>query len=265
MRIAKVSVRRVAVAAAVFGVAGALAAGGTALATGHPGTSGVAAQAMGVRTAAGHPGYAFRTVDDQADLTFNQLLGINDDGLVAGYFGSGAQGHPNMGYLLTPGGYQAENVPGSVQTQVTGLNNSGVTVGFWSSMNTSSMSNDNFGFYEMNGVFRSVNFPSGGNNASPPVNQLLGVNDRDVAVGFYTGNKGNNHGYEYDIRHHRFSQVDDPADPRASLTAAAINDQGDVAGFYTAPGGATDAFLKTAAGRFSTLAYPGASATNAFG
>ena len=42
--------------------------------------------------------YSFRTVDDAADPTFNQLLGINDDGVIAGYFGAGAQGHPNPGF-----------------------------------------------------------------------------------------------------------------------------------------------------------------------
>ena len=47
-------------------------------------------------------GYSFQTLDNAHDLTFNQLLGINDEGLIAGYFGSGAQGHPNKGYLLNP-------------------------------------------------------------------------------------------------------------------------------------------------------------------
>jgi hypothetical protein len=53
--------------------------------------------------------------------------------VIAGYFGSGAQGHPNQGYLLDPpyssGSFVPENFPGSVQTQVTGLNDRGVTVG----------------------------------------------------------------------------------------------------------------------------------------
>ena len=244
MRIANRSGRRVAVAAAAIGVVGALAAGGTALATGHAAASHADAQAMGIHVAAGHPAYGFRTLDDNADLTFDQRLGINSDGLIAGYFGSGAPGHPNMGYLLGSGSYRAENFPGSVQTQVTGLNNQGVTVGFWSGMNTSSMTNDNFGFYSMDGQSHSVNYPTG-NNPFPPVNQLLGVNDSDVAVGFYSGAKGNNHGYTYDIRDQRFSQVLDPADPGGSLTAAAINDRGDMAGFYTGNGGKTDAFLKT--------------------
>ena len=99
-------------------------------------------------------------------------------------------------------------------------------------MNNANMVNDNFGFVDVDGHFRNANFPTG-TPASPPVDQLLGVNDRDVAVGFYTDANGNNHGYEYNIGSSRFSTVTDPSLPGASLTAAAINDEGDVAGFYT--------------------------------
>jgi hypothetical protein len=218
-------------------------------------------------------GYRFATLNNAHDLTFNQLLGINARGHVAGYFGSGAAGHPNKGYLLRPpygsqARYQNINVPGSVQTQLTGLNNEGVQVGFWSAQNTASMTNNNVGFYLMNGRFYSVNFPTG-DNASPPVDQLLGVNDHDVAVGFYTNGQGSNRGYEYNIGTRRFSRVLKPGAPGGtagpSLTAAAINNRGDVAGFYTASGGETDAFLKLAGGRFITLAVRGAAMTQAFG
>jgi hypothetical protein len=262
MRFANRTAMRAAVAAAA---AGTLAAGAFALMSSASASPRHPAAMMGVHAASGHTAYSFRTVDNAADLTFNQLLGINNAGVIAGYFGSGAQGHPNMGYLLTPAGYTSENFPGSVQTQVTGLNNNGVTVGFWSGMNTANQSNDNFGFYAMNGQgFHSVSFPAT-NNASPPVNQLLGVNDHDVAVGFYTDAKGTSHGYEYRIGDGGFSRVTEPGHPGASLTAAAINNHGDVAGFYTDPKGTTDAFLTTAGGQFTHLAYPGASMTQALG
>jgi hypothetical protein len=119
--------------------------------------------------------YRFGTLDNAKDVTFNQLLGINNSGVIAGYFGSGAAGHPNKGYKLFPpygqGNYANENFPGSVQTQVTGLNDKGDTVGFWSSMDTASMVNNNFGFYELNGhKFHTVEFPTG-DNANPPVNR----------------------------------------------------------------------------------------------
>ena len=99
-----------------------------------------------------------------------------------------------------------------MQTQVTGLNNRGVTVGFWSSMNNANMVNDNFGFVDVGGHFRTADFPTG-SPANPPVDQLLGVNDSDVAVGFYTDANGNNHGYEYNIGSSRFSTVTDPNCP----------------------------------------------------
>jgi hypothetical protein len=241
--------------------AGALALAGTTLAL--AGAANAAQAGPGAQTS-----YRFETLDNAHDVTFNQLLGINNKGLIAGYFGSGAQGHPNKGYLLHPPygqhNYTKENFPHSVQTQVTGLNDNGVTVGFWSSMNTASMTNNNFGFWEQNGKFHNANFPTG-DAASPPVDQLLGVNDHDVAVGFWTDAQGNNHGYEYNIKTHRYSTVTDPNAPSASLTAAAINKHGDVAGFYTNPStGNTDGFLKV--GRtFIDLAVPGASSTMALG
>jgi len=142
--------------------------------------------------------YSFTTLDNQGDPTFNQLLGINQSGTIAGYFGSGAAGHPNKGYLVSPpygqSSYTAENFPGSTQTQVTGLNDRGVTVGFWSPDNNDNQMNANLGFYEVNGHRpHTVMFPTD-DNATPPVDQLLGVNDRNVAVGFYTDAAGNTDG-----------------------------------------------------------------------
>jgi hypothetical protein len=255
MKTVKRNALRVAAATVASGV---LAAGAVALA------GAASASTLSAASTASHTSYSFQTLNNAHDLTFNQLLGINDFGVIAGYFGSGAQGHPNKGYLLEPNHVQYinENFPGSVQTQVTGLNNTGVTVGFWSSMNNANMMNDNFGFVDVGGHFRNADFPTG-NPASPPVDQLLGVNDRDTAVGFYTDANGNNHGYEYNIRSGRFSTVTEPG--VTSLTAAAINDLDHVAGFYTNPAtGNTDGFLR-ANGRFIDLAAPGASSTMALG
>jgi hypothetical protein len=215
--------------------------------------------------------FHFQTLNDGADLTFNQLLGINDDDVIAGYFGSGAAGHPNKGYeLWTPNTYRIENYPRSVQTQVTGLNNEGVTVGFWSTMNTSSMTNNNFGFYSTNGHYYNVNFPTG-DNASPQVDQLLGINDHGIAIGFYTNGQGGNRGYEYNIRTHQFTRVLPPGFTSStslhspSLTATAISNNGDVAGFYNKTAKQVDAFLRLADGQFLTLAVHGAAMTQAFG
>ena len=46
--------------------------------------------------------YKFRTINNVADLTFNQLLGISRSKQIVGYYGSGAAGHPNKGYRISP-------------------------------------------------------------------------------------------------------------------------------------------------------------------
>src|ERR1017187_4267559 len=181
MRSIRRNARRVAAATVASGM---VAAGALALTTSAASAS---TSQQGTTSHQGGTAYSFRTIDNPGDVTFNQLLGINDRGQIAGYFGSGAQGHPNKGYVINLSGnsawYANENVPVSTQTQVTGLNDFGVTVGFSSNHNTASMMNPNFGFYTWDGRFHLVHFPTG-NNASPPVNQLLGVNDSGVAVGF---------------------------------------------------------------------------------
>ncbi|MGO8886389.1 MAG: hypothetical protein ACLQI7_22400 [Streptosporangiaceae bacterium] len=211
--------------------------------------------------------YHFRTINNSNDETFNQLLGINSKDKIAGYFGSGAAGHKNKGYTLLPpyrqSDFRTENFPHSAQTQVTGLNDKGVTVGFWSHTNKASMVNANFGFYAIGGRhFRSVNFPTS-NNSAPPVNQLLGVNNSDIAVGFYTDSKGNSHGYTYNIRTRRFHRV--TVRGATSLTAAAINSKGSIAGFLTNSKGVTKAFFLRHNGQLITFGKTGASMTQAFG
>lgn len=209
--------------------------------------------------------YQVLTLNNRRDLTFNQLLGINNEGTIAGYFGSGAAGHPNKGYVLRPpyaqGNFANENFPGSAQTQVIGVNDRGVTVGFWANK-----AGANFGFYSVNGRFFNANFFTG-TPAKPPVDQLLGVNDHNVAVGFFTNASGLNRGYTYNISTKKFARVLVPgvAGLGPSLTAAGINNAGDITGFYNKTPTVVDAFLKTHNGHFSTIAFPGASMTEAFG
>lgn len=237
--------------------AGIVAAAGLAAAL--PATAGTSVPAV-------H--YTFRKLDNSNDETFNQLLGINSRGVIAGYFGSGAQGHKNKGYeLVRPyhqTDYRTENFPGSAQTQVTGLNNNGVTVGFFSHTNDANPANNaNFGFYKAHGRFHQVNFPAS-SPASPPVDQLLGVNDSDIAVGFYNDSIGNAHGYKYNIRTHHFSTVSIAG--AVSLSATGINNHGDVCGFFNTATGPVTGFLLTRGGHLYTFAESGTNlTTQAFG
>jgi hypothetical protein len=233
----------------------AVAAFGIIMLTGAASASSVAVHSNTPRVSAG---YSFTTLNDQADPTFNQLLGINNHGVIAGYFGSGAPGHPNQGYTLKPpysqGNYVNENFPGSVQTQVTAINNKGDTAGFWIDGN-----GVNSGFIEWNGVFTSYKDPHTGKGT---VNQLLGINDSGIAVGFYTDANGINHAYSLNQATGKFTKILPPG--ATSATATSINDNGDITGFLTASNGNIVGFLLKN-GQYTEFDYPNSTNTTPFG
>lgn len=176
--------------------------------------------------------YSFQTLNNPNDPTFNQLLGINNTGRIAGYFGSGlTPNNPNRGYTLAPpytsGSYTNENFPGSAQTQVIGINNntSPTTVGFFVDAN-----GNNFGFVDQGSRFTKVEDPNSLTGGTI-VNQLLGVNDKNIAVGFYTDANGNSQGYTYNITTGKFSSLVIPGAVMAVATG--INNAGVISGYYT--------------------------------
>ena len=119
----------------------------------------------------------------------------------------------------------------------------------------------NFGFWALGGHYHKVVFPTR-HNASPPINQLLGVNNAGVAVGFYVDSAGASHPYRYDIFTRTFTV---PVAGRASLAATAISNKGTVVGFFSFSTGPTESFLVTNRGVLHTFAKAGASQTLAFG
>ena len=204
--------------------------------------------------------YSFLTLGDDRDPTFNQLLGINDFGEIAGYFGSGspADVHPNKGFTVAP--YSAntftnENFTGSQQTQVTAINDWGNTVGFYALP-----SGANYGFLDEDGVISSVTDPL--TTSKPPVDQLLGFNNNGQAAGFYNDAKGNGHAYTWDRMTKAFTPVIPPG--ATSATATAINDHGEVAGFFTETNGNIISFIKQG-GAWTRVAVPGSTTTEVFG
>jgi hypothetical protein len=210
--------------------------------------------------------YTFQDIINNNDVTFNQELGINSAGMIAGYFGAGngLAGHPNQGYTVVPPYGQAnftnENFPNSVQTQVTGLNNIGTTVGFWAPSNNGG--DNNFGFVDIGNTFTNVNNPATG--TGPAINQLLGVNNSNIAVGFYVDTAGATHGYTYNIGAQTFSaNIDDPNGIGAT-TATAINNAGEIAGFYSDGAGVDHGFVDVG-GIFTTIDPTGSMATMLLG
>ena len=121
-------------------------------------------------------------VERPADTTFNQLLGINhpasSPGIRVRYGWTSQQGIPlpNDG----PASYMNENFPGAAQTQVTGLNDTGSRSGSRSTRRVTTPGSTHPGGRH----FHIADYPTS-DVASPAMDQLLGVNDHGIAVGFF--------------------------------------------------------------------------------
>jgi hypothetical protein len=239
-------------------------------------------------------GYNFVTINDPADnppppgaggLTFTNLMGITTNGsTIPGFYGSGAAGDPNTGFVLTLPGkiFTPDNatfpalpppLKNPPQTQITAVNGNGTTfTGYTYPTNNGVAVDFQFGFYEQGGVFTMVNNPETPDCGTAGVcdpgviteNQLIGVNNANLAVGFYNDIHGNSHGYTYDIATGTFSA--DINDPNAvSTVTAAINNSDEIAGFYTdKTTGAIEGFIDNG-GSFTTVSAPGAAETELLG
>lgn len=196
--------------------------------------------------------YILSNVVDTGDPNFNQELAINNSGVIAGYFGDGTV-LPNKGYtVVSPYGssnFINENFPGSVQTQVTGINSNGDTVGFWIDG-----SGANHGFTDISGVFTSLNDPA--STATPTFTQILGVNNSDEVAGFFMDAAGASHAFTW--AGGIFTPI--VLANSTSSTATDVNNSGEVSGFETSTNGDTYGFLNN-----TLYLYPGSTFTQFLG
>src|SRR5579864_7030187 len=230
-------------------------------------------------TGADAAGYSFQTINDPAQppfmgTTFTNLMGITSNGdTIAGFYGSGQAGDPNTGFVLTLPGktFAPENFPAMPQTQITALNDIGTLTGYTYPTNNGVPVDFQFGFYEKGGVFTMVNNPKtpdcsvAGACDSGVIteNQLIGVNNSDLAVGFYNDRHGDSHGYTFDIATKTFSaDINFPG--AVSTVTAAINNSDEIAGFFTDSAGAIQGFIKDGS-VFTSVEAPGAAETELLG
>jgi hypothetical protein len=209
--------------------------------------------------------FTFSTLDNPADPTFNQLLGINDNGIIVGYFGSGAVGHPNIGYEISPPytKFTSNNQPGSVQTQATGINNARDTTGFWSDTNLGS-GDANFAFLRApighNFTYVSTIDPNTG--SVPRVSQALGINNSNVVAGFYADANGVSHGFTYTLSTGAYTAFG-LKDASAAFTG--INDSGTVCGTITNAEQTYGFTRNSSGGVFGSFHVPGSKNTQLLG
>ncbi len=226
----------------------------------------LAAAACLVASAASAQTFTFTTLDNPADPTFNQLLGINDHGVIVGYYGSGAAGHPNIGYEISPPytKFASDNQPGSVQTQATGINNAGLTTGFWSDTNLGGGADANFAFLRspVGHNFTYVSTIDPDTASTPRISQALGVNNNKVVAGFFADASGATHGFTYALPTGAYTAFQLP---NTSTAMTGINDSGTTCGFVT-NANATFGFTRNATGGvLARFTVPGTKMTQLLG
>ncbi len=203
--------------------------------------------------------FTFTTLDDQDDLTFNELLGINNESKISGYYGSGAYGHPNDGYIIYPPygqtSYRNEEYPGATGTQVTSLNNTHTIAGFYADKHGRI-----FGFIQYNGLWFNYQYPKARGTGS--ATELLGINDAGIAVGSYSAASLDG-AFELDEATGEYVTID-PGGGATNVVATGIDGVGDVAGYFTSKKGVVVSFLLRK-GIYREYSYPGSSDTEARG
>jgi probable HAF family extracellular repeat protein len=203
-----------------------------------------AAMIAALPAVAGAEARDFVVLDNAGDQNFNQLLGINDSRIIVGYFGDGTL-VPNNGYLLVPRNhYSVENFTAlpsgdsATETQAIGINNDAREpriVGFY----TDAVSGVTHGFLDSDGTQVTVDDPQGSApNVSAPVQNLLGVNDKGQAAGFWTAGDGTLHGFvvkfDASAKAFRFTEIS-PSSFKGAVSTQASNITNDhlVCGFWS--------------------------------
>jgi probable HAF family extracellular repeat protein len=189
----------------------------------------------------------FTTVDypgSQIATEFNQLLSQNDNYQAAGYYSNSiANTTPDIPYTYDEVGgvFHVIMIPGAVGgAQATGINNSGVTCGFFIDANQV-----NHGWIIFNGIFMPLDVPGS------TFTQALGLNNRGQVVGAFTDGGGQTHGFVYTIGTASFQTIDEPQGVGTTIVNG-INDAGKLVGFYgTAP--INTGFVATPTGTSASL------------
>ena len=202
--------------------------------------------------------YSFREVANPMDAMFTQLLGVNNNGVIAGYYGDGTT-VANHGFtLITPNHFFNENVPNAVQTQVIGINNAGKTGGFFVDQNQVT-----HGFVkDHKGPFVTLDAPG------TAFNQILGVNDVGESAGYSSTDPAGETLQQAFIHSaaNGFTYVQLNVSGIGNSQATGINDAHIVCGFYEDAGGNTVGFLWDKKNNWhKTLNFPGANFTQALG
>jgi hypothetical protein len=168
-------------------------------------------------------GGTFTTIDAPG-TAFNQLLGLNDNGQLAGYSSTDPTGMTLQRAFVEQSGtftYIDSLLPSGISNdQATDINNAGIISGFTT---TASVTD---GFLLNGTTLTTLSFPGS------TFTQALGLNNKGQVVGDYVDAGGFMQGFVFDGGN--YLSVDPPGS--TATTVNGINDNGQIVGFFVDPG-----------------------------
>jgi hypothetical protein len=184
-------------------------------------------------------------------------LGVNDQGTIVGQFVT-STASPGFIKLRNGKGFITVNAPsGPNVVNAQGINNKGLLVGFYVGTDGQVhgfMANQRAA---QNGTLTGTaivdptipNVP-GEQGATFVFSQVLGINDKGIAVGYYGDSTMSQHGFLYDTRTGQYTFLDDPSEAFSNgvevTQITGITNSGEITGFYSDANGVFHGFVATA-------------------
>ncbi len=186
-------------------------------------------------------------------------FGINDGGTIVGQY---TNGNETPGFIRVNGKtfvtINAPSGPNTVNAQ--GINNKGLVVGFYVGIGSSDGQDHGF-ILNAKGAKKGTltgvavadptipNVP-GEPGATFVFSQILGINDKGIAVGYYGDSTTSQHGFIYNTNTGQYTFLDDPSEAFCNgvevTQITGITNSGEITGFYSDANGVFHGFVAKA-------------------
>jgi hypothetical protein len=235
-----------------FALAGAAAAAGCGMSAASP-PARVPANFGAVPSAIA---YTFKTLDDPNDTNFTELLSINDDGRIAGYYGSGSASNPWVGFTIYPpygrDGFERLQYPDAPDTIATAVADKKTVVGYFVK------SGKIEGFAYTNQIWDAYQDPRARGTGSKT--EFYGLNNSNLVVGIYESASGSG-SFELNLATNDFDAITAPVG--SGIVAEGITDNGNIAGYMSEPSGSVVGFIRDKE-TYTYIIYPYATTTKLY-